>query len=85
MSMKERQVRRLDAAALWEYALKALGGHAHSTGELREKLRRRAERSEDIDDVLARPERKAATSTTNATPKAMRPRDSPAKSSAARG
>ena len=44
----------LDAEALWSYALKALAGRAHSTGELREKLRRRAERISDIDDVIAR-------------------------------
>lgn len=54
MSMNERRARTLDAAALWEYALKVLGGRAHSTGELREKLRRRAERVEDIDDILSR-------------------------------
>jgi regulatory protein len=52
--MKERTPRRLDAASLWEYALKALGARAHSTGEMREKLRRRAEREEDIPEVLAR-------------------------------
>ena len=50
----ERKPRPLDAEGLWSYALKALGGRAHSTGELREKLRRRAERVSDIDDVLAR-------------------------------
>ena len=54
MSMAERRARPLDAQALWEYSLKVLGGRAHSTGELREKLRRRAERAEDVDDVLAR-------------------------------
>jgi regulatory protein len=52
--MKERQPRRLNSEALWAYALKSLGGRAHSIGELREKLRRRAERSGDIDDILAR-------------------------------
>jgi regulatory protein len=52
--MDERKARRLGAEALWGYALKALAARAHSTGELREKLRRRAERSEDIDTVLAR-------------------------------
>jgi len=52
--MEERRVRRLDAPSLWEYALKVLGGHAHSAGELREKLRRRAERAEDVDGVLSR-------------------------------
>src|ERR1700730_4926688 len=52
--MYERKPRLLDAEALWSYALKVLTGRAHSTGELREKLRRRAERPADIDDVLAR-------------------------------
>ena len=39
---------------LLNYAVRALGGRAHSTGELREKLRRRAENSADVDEVLAR-------------------------------
>jgi regulatory protein len=52
--MKERKSRLLDAEALWGYALRVLGGRAHSTGELREKLRRRAARLEDVDGVLGR-------------------------------
>jgi len=52
--MQERKPRSLDAAGLWEYALKALSGRAHSTGELRQKLLRRAQRPEDIAAVLAR-------------------------------
>ena len=52
--MEQRKIRRLDAEALWGYALKTLGGRAHSSGELREKLRRRAEREGDVDDVLRR-------------------------------
>ncbi len=52
--MEERKSRLLDAEALWTYALKVLGGRAHSTGELREKLRRRAARAADVDSVLAR-------------------------------
>jgi len=52
--MHERKARPLDADGLWSYALKALGGRAYSAGELREKLRRRAARAGDIDDVLAR-------------------------------
>lgn len=52
--MDQPKVRRLDADSLWVFALKALAGRAHSTGEMREKLRRRAERASDIDDVLAR-------------------------------
>jgi regulatory protein len=50
----ERKPRPLDAEGLWSYALKVLGGRAHSIGELREKLRRRAEHVADIDDILAR-------------------------------
>ena len=42
--MDERKPRLLNADALWSFALKVLSGRAHSTGELREKLRRRAER-----------------------------------------
>jgi regulatory protein len=52
--MEERKVRHLDSEGLWVYALRVLGGHAHSTGEMREKLRRRAARAGDVDDVLAR-------------------------------
>jgi regulatory protein len=52
--MQERKSRLLDAEALWAYALRALGGRAHSTGELREKLRRRAAKAGDVDSVLAR-------------------------------
>ena len=52
--MSMRKSRPLDGEALWGYALKLLGGRAHSTGELREKLRRRAERAGAVDDVLAR-------------------------------
>jgi len=52
--MTERKVRLLDAEALWIYALKVLGGRAYSVGELREKLKRCAEKVEDVDGVLAR-------------------------------
>jgi len=52
--MQERKVRPLDGEALWSYALKALGARSHSIGELREKMRRRAARAEDVDDVLSR-------------------------------
>jgi regulatory protein len=52
--MEQPKARRLPADALWSYALKVLAGRAHSIGELREKLRRRAERADDIDDILAR-------------------------------
>src|SRR5690242_2424875 len=52
--MEESKKRLLDADGLWAYALKVLGGRAHSTGELKEKLRRRASRLTDVEDILAR-------------------------------
>lgn len=52
--MAERKTRLLDSKALWEYALRALGSRAHSRSELREKLRRRAERPGDVEAVLSR-------------------------------
>jgi regulatory protein len=52
--MDERKPRHLDCEGLWNYALRALGGRAHSTGEMREKLVRRADRVEDVEKVLAR-------------------------------
>jgi regulatory protein len=52
--MDQPDTRRLDAEALWSYALKVLGGRAYSTGDLREKLRRRAERPGDVENLLAR-------------------------------
>ena len=52
--MGEAKKRRLDTEGLWSYALRLLGGRAHSTGEMREKLRRRAARLGDVDDVLVR-------------------------------
>lgn len=50
----DRKPRPLDPEALWIYALKLLGGRAHSAGELREKLRRRAAQADTVDEVLAR-------------------------------
>ena len=52
--MNDRKVRLLNSDALWTYALKSLASRAHSSGELKEKLRRRAERLADVDDTLAR-------------------------------
>jgi regulatory protein len=52
--MAKRQPQPLDRDKLLNVALRALGGRAHSSGELREKLRRRAENSEDVDAVLAK-------------------------------
>ena len=52
--MQERTRRPLDAEALWSYALKLLSGRAHSTGELRQKLQRRAASPADVEPTLAR-------------------------------
>ena len=52
--MDKRKPRHMDAEGLWIYALRALGGRAHSTGEMREKLGRRAEHAQDVETVLAR-------------------------------
>jgi regulatory protein len=52
--MAEKPDRRLDAERLWTYALRLLAGRAYSTGELREKLRRRAQREADVDNAVAR-------------------------------
>jgi regulatory protein len=52
--VRKRTPRLLDANGLWELALKALGARACSSGELRQKLRARAERLEDVDATLAR-------------------------------
>ena len=52
--MKQRKPLLLDAAALWEYALLVLRGRAYSTGELRDKLRRKAVRAADVDPTIAR-------------------------------
>jgi len=52
--MNERKKTLLEGEALWEYAVRVLGGRAHSTGELREKLRRKAARVSDIDPTIAR-------------------------------
>ncbi len=50
--MNARAPKRLDSGKLLDYALRVLSGRAHSLGELREKLKRRAEKAEDIDTVM---------------------------------
>src|SRR5260370_4818014 len=52
--MDERKFRHHTNDGLWTYAMRVLGGRAHSSGELREKLRRRAAVAGDVDDVLTR-------------------------------
>lgn len=55
MSLGDRKrTRTLDAEQLYEYAIKSLAARAQSTGELREKLRKRAADPADIDVVIAR-------------------------------
>lgn len=50
--MAKRPPQLLDREKLLSVALRALGARAHSSGELREKLRRRAQSDEDVDAVL---------------------------------
>ena len=45
---------KLDANGLWEYAVKILAGRAYSSGELRGKLQRKADKQSDIEPLLAR-------------------------------
>lgn len=45
---------KLDEAGLWEYAVRTLASHAHSTGQLRVKLQHKAQKPGDVDVVLAR-------------------------------
>jgi regulatory protein len=52
--MPERAPRKLAASALWDYALRLLGGQARSVAELRLKLTGRAARPEDVPPILAR-------------------------------
>jgi regulatory protein len=52
--MREAKPRLLDDDALWAYAVRLLAGRAHSQGELREKLRRRAARAGAVDEAMAR-------------------------------
>jgi regulatory protein len=44
----------LDIPGLMAYAARALASRAQTSSELREKLRRRAARREDVDEVIAR-------------------------------
>jgi len=52
--MAKRPPQPLDPDRLLNVALRALGGRAHSAGELREKLRRRAQNEQDVEAVLAK-------------------------------
>jgi regulatory protein len=50
--MKRKKL--LDLDGLWEYALKSAGARAQSTGEMRGKLRQRAERPEDVETTIGK-------------------------------
>ncbi|HTW64935.1 MAG TPA: regulatory protein RecX [Bryobacteraceae bacterium] len=50
----KRPPQSLDREKLLNVALRALGGRAYSSGELKEKLSRRAKNPEDVDAVLAK-------------------------------
>jgi SOS response regulatory protein OraA/RecX len=52
--MAQRKTRKLEGEALWGFALRALGGRAYSIAELRERLKRRAARATDVEDILTR-------------------------------
>jgi regulatory protein len=52
--MTPRKPKPLDSAGLLAYAARTLSARAQSVSELRQKLTRRAARSEDVDEVLAR-------------------------------
>jgi regulatory protein len=54
MAFSKRAKVKLDEPALFDYALKLLGGRACSSGEMREKLRARAERLSDADAAIAK-------------------------------
>jgi regulatory protein len=51
--MRDRKPKLLDEEGLRGAALRMLGARGYSTSELRDKLRRRAERVEDVDRVIA--------------------------------
>ena len=55
MSNRTRRApRQLDAEGLFELAVRSLAGRACSSGEMRQKLRARAVRTEDVDTTIAR-------------------------------
>lgn len=50
----KRPSKKLDADGLWGYSLKLLGGRALSTGEIRQKLKERAEIETDVELTIAK-------------------------------
>src|SRR5207253_9452684 len=53
-AVARRTPKPLDLEGLMAYAGRTLAGHAQTISELREKLKRRAARGADVDEVLAR-------------------------------
>ena len=51
---KKRMIPRLDPDALFEYAVRALASRAHTTAELKRKLRAKALLAADVDKTVAR-------------------------------
>jgi len=49
---RARKSKKLNAEALWNYALRVLGQRAHSANEIRSKLLRRAESRADVDQTM---------------------------------
>ena len=49
-----RNTPKLDEKSLWEYALRVLSQRAHSAGEIRQKLLKRARSVADLEAVLAK-------------------------------
>lgn len=49
-----RNTPKLDEKSLWEYALRALSQRAHSSGEIKQKLLKRAQSAEATNAVLAK-------------------------------
>ena len=45
---------KLDEKSLWEYALRVLSQRAHSAGQIRQKLLKRAQSAADLEAVLAK-------------------------------
>lgn len=51
---KRKRPRLLDAEGLWQFAIKVLASRACTIGELRQKLRSKAERPDDIAPTISR-------------------------------
>lgn len=52
--MEKKKAKKSDFTALWSYSLRTLGARPYSSAELRKKLLGRAEKKEDVPQVLAK-------------------------------